>query len=223
MSFKRKSFTLTELLVVIAVVATLFSLLQPSLKKLISSSRSVSCKNNLKQIHTGIAMYIDEFEGWIPVMGRNRWTWETAGYLNFKVPEKYNEWTVHNYIDASNTVMECPSFLKEDINISLPPIIGGYASNFRYLCHTLKDGKGRIHYSQVLKPSETLVIGDGQNNASIWWHLRYLFPPPTEHEYARHDHNMNMFFLDGHVTSMSWEELKLGRNGDARYYYRITK
>lgn len=59
-------FTLVELLVVISVIALLAAMLFPALKKAKDSAKGAVCVNNLKQIGTGVLLYVDDNNGWLP-------------------------------------------------------------------------------------------------------------------------------------------------------------
>ncbi|WDE98961.1 type II secretion system protein [Lentisphaera profundi] len=62
----RKTFTLIEILVVVAIIGILASLLMPVLGKARKTARNVLCMNNLRQLHLAIAMYADDNGGYVP-------------------------------------------------------------------------------------------------------------------------------------------------------------
>ena len=83
---RRTAFTLIELLVVIAIIAILVALLMPAIQQAREAARRSSCKNNLKQIATGLHNYHDTHStfppGWIGVTnqwhhveGNSGWGW----------------------------------------------------------------------------------------------------------------------------------------------------
>lgn len=57
---KHTAFTLTELLVVIAVIGILAALLLPSLSSARAKARRTTCLNNLRQINLGVHQYSDD-------------------------------------------------------------------------------------------------------------------------------------------------------------------
>ena len=70
---KRKDhlLTLIELLVVIAVIAILAGLLLPALNQARAKGRDIRCVSNLKQIGTGIRLYLDSSSEFMPRSSRN--------------------------------------------------------------------------------------------------------------------------------------------------------
>ena len=56
----RKGFTLIELLVVIGIISVLISILLPSLGNARKSARDLLCQTKMKQIGTGIQLYMDD-------------------------------------------------------------------------------------------------------------------------------------------------------------------
>lgn len=80
-----KRFTLIELLIVIAIIAILAAVLLPALNSGLEKARTASCVGNQKQIYTAMAMYMNDFDAYLPppFTGSTRtWALQLLCYLN---------------------------------------------------------------------------------------------------------------------------------------------
>src|SRR5688572_16267198 len=76
------AFTLTELLVVLGVVAILAALIFPAMSQAKSRARRATCLNNLKQNNLFLRMYADEHNGTLPAVGgQDSWGWSEFSSL----------------------------------------------------------------------------------------------------------------------------------------------
>ncbi|MDD2485589.1 MAG: prepilin-type N-terminal cleavage/methylation domain-containing protein [bacterium] len=89
-----RGFTLIELLVVIAIISLLAAILFPVFGKAREKARQATCQSNLKQIGSGVQMYMQDWDGFVP-----------AGYTG-------KQWYFNllaSYIKPFSRVWMCPS------------------------------------------------------------------------------------------------------------------
>jgi prepilin-type processing-associated H-X9-DG protein/prepilin-type N-terminal cleavage/methylation domain-containing protein len=83
-SFSHSSFTLLELLVVIAMISVLAALMTPALANARAKARQVQCSSNLRQVGLAFHMYADEHGDYYPEAwdGSLRWQDKLLPYLS---------------------------------------------------------------------------------------------------------------------------------------------
>ncbi|SRR6266480_2967152 len=192
-------FTVTELLVSLSVISILSGLLFPGLCRAKAQSRSVSCKNNLRQIGLALTMYVGDFHRY-PTSAQ----WGGAAfpwYVNQKILP---------YAGDKDRIFFCPA---KEINYQA-------FSRFSYGYNTHGSGHldgpnlglgtvrfGPISESQITAPSELIAAGDSGRGAMSDWLLNPNRAFDREEDSPlgtwlpadRHQGGANILFSDGHV------------------------
>ena len=99
---KKQNFTLTELLVVISIIAILAGLTMPALNKARSSAMATACSSNLKQVGAIFMLYANDCEDLLPpaeTKEKEPWFWGLEDKKYFRNDMRNN---------TSKTVVNCP-------------------------------------------------------------------------------------------------------------------
>ena len=193
------NFTLIELLVVIAIIAILAAMLLPALNNALEASRSVTCKNNLKQIQsfaTGYTMAHDDYFPYATTpttWSVNSTTWnKPAGSLTFiqeavgPKPKPY-------------AFAKCPSFVPNE-----GTWYTNYAMNIRLTIYKTWSRSSLLKITRVASSSRCSTFTEQNRPVNTDWSVVATQSPDEAHA-RRYSHmnKMNVSYLDGHVALYS--------------------
>src|SRR5262249_12785503 len=121
------TFTLVELLVVLAIISLLSALLLPGLGRAKAKAQSVVCSGNLRQLGIAFVLYVDDNLDTFP-------TGAPASALGAQ-PEDWIWWQVE-------TGRSGQSSMRDGHGSSLAPYLGGYKPSY-FRCPADKDALAR--------------------------------------------------------------------------------
>jgi prepilin-type N-terminal cleavage/methylation domain-containing protein len=188
---RRPGFTLIETLVVIAIIAILASMILPALARAKAKSQRTYCMNSLRQISLFMQLYTDDNRDYFPAHRNEGFngTDETVSLTNW--------WgtTIIGYAQNQSNLFHCPA-LQGKMKVPFSTLTwtwkfdchnvgygydGWFLGRHPYGPVTLQVGgitfsaPERFKRSSVLKPSDSLLIGDknprpdGLWASSLWW------------------------------------------------------
>jgi prepilin-type N-terminal cleavage/methylation domain-containing protein/prepilin-type processing-associated H-X9-DG protein len=214
---QRRGFTLTELLVVIGIIALLAALLMPALAGAKRKANQIKCLSNLRQVNLALQLYADDHNGEYPPRREptNAWPWRLLSY----------------YRDIA--VMACPSDSFPLVSGLLTPadklmvrrsyVINGFNDYFRaalspedYRKFDQWQWPAGMKESNIPQPSETITLGEKRRGS---YHVHMDFSQGEAgndvEEIEENQHRggggaqsraggSNFAFADGHVSLLKY-------------------
>lgn len=197
----KKSFTLIELLIVIAIIAILAGMLLPALNKAREKGRSASCVNRMKQVGLAMNFYQDDNGGFVPILidpntGKCWLTMVTdAKYLDTIrehniCPTLLAMTTLHTqYITAINSCLNGNGAYFKNSQARTPSRLFFITGDAWYR----DNPTDKFVDSPFNTWSDDIAIGN------IW----------IPRFYACHGNVGNMLFFDGHVNGLGYKDIPL--------------
>ncbi|HEX8464612.1 MAG TPA: DUF1559 domain-containing protein [Abditibacterium sp.] len=215
-SLKHSAFTLIELLVVIAIVAILASILFPVFGRARENARRASCQSNLKQIGLALQMYVQDFDGRVPICVDNSTPTPTddSGYW----------WVTLFKYTKNDQVFQCPSWQTTTLPTGLfpyetPPNPAKPFTHFgisgTYVWNETMDGSPEMRLTGTSSdgtsygPAEVVAVSEGFNGSHVW-KPEHVAPlgNPEQRLRSFHFEGYNVAYADGHVKWINNTQMK---------------
>lgn len=210
-------FTLIELFVVLAIIATLAALLLPALSRAKARAQSASCINHLRQIGLALQMYVPDHRRYPPMWGGDTGTFQI--WADRLYPYAPLNWT--------NSRWHCPAYVAGGgvIKVVKPPKSVAVHTSYAYNAFGIAGPEGSPKLGlgirrlgslasepEVLAPSEMFTVGDSRTyrdmpilgegivkglSGNIEMEPYYA---PKEETAPLHGEGYNILFGDSHVV-----------------------
>ena len=194
-----QAFSLVELLVVVAIVGALAAVIMPTISVVRARAQSSQCQSNLRQLHGGCMAYAANHGGWLPPS-------QDDGGVGAWWKQIYPD-----YID-SPSVFVCPLDETGGISDANAQLEGNGKLSYGAMGNDdvrAKQGVMDKNLGDFVWAGKSVMLLDdpksGRQLAKSWFFNWPKYYPEIQ---APHDGKVNMVFVDGHVDSMTLDEIE---------------
>jgi prepilin-type processing-associated H-X9-DG protein/prepilin-type N-terminal cleavage/methylation domain-containing protein len=190
--FRRRAFTLFELLLVVTIIAMLAGLLLPALNRGKQKAKATICLNNLKQIGIACVLYAGENKDSLPQSEHQNASWVL---------------TLQPFLTGTN-LHRCPVDANQQRMFSYA--INDFLTPHPYGANTLDFSKTTV----IPSPADTLHLAECADAYEGSDHFHFAdggYAPvyfAAQVAVNRHLTTANYLFADGHVEALKWVVVK---------------
>jgi prepilin-type N-terminal cleavage/methylation domain-containing protein/prepilin-type processing-associated H-X9-DG protein len=231
----RRAFTLIELLVVIAIIAILAALLLPALAAAKQKAAQTACLNNMKQLGTGMMMYVDENGDAFPGQASQHGGFEKSDWIYWRTNDVAHPVQqspiVITLAGANPKMFRCPMDTDDSARIAQADDVNGpYLYSYSLTSYNVTtDANGDavdpgmsscftggdsliFKQSAIRNPTLKIMLAEepASNNGSDNPNQATVINdgrwiPGQDPLTARHHNRANVTFADGHAQLVDWE------------------
>lgn len=208
----QKRFSLIELLIVVAILAILMSLLQPSISKTLTSANTAKCLSQKRHLMVGVELFSEDHQGRYPSpddnISRDPLNWiDDHSYASDKNTDAAIKRGALFAYTQDTSIYSCPEDDRHAVSYQMSSLIGQHRINNGQRATTVNQME-RPQYRMVFVEEDswrTVAIGSWAIHASTrypeqnlgrWWDDVAIW----------HNNGMNVSFADGHVEHWQWED-----------------
>lgn len=179
---RRPSFTLVEVLVIIAVIALLMAIASPALQSARRHTKAALCSMNIKRLTEGLLMYEAANDSFPYGFDDTPMVPPPGGYPGNSGSDRMGWWwfnLIEGFYTKSagkRTILRCPSKQLRDPMLKNNILCGNYGVN-QSICKSQAGRRSRAEFigpplarNDIQWPGKTLLVVDSGYSLINWWH-----------------------------------------------------